>query len=173
MCRSESRVTQAHGNQISAIRRRRYPQRTALSVPRTITFAVADSEEHSGVEPGSILQNAVTVFPLKHLPSLKHLEVQTDLQLAVNTLIPDFLKQGESKFPALRSLKFGGPQLKIHKWVGFLMLCLKQQGNWEMFEELNVPPELALPGVTDGVMHGEAISRWIRANINPKWVRDA
>lgn len=52
------------------------------------------------------------------------------------------------------------------------MSCLKQQGNWGTFEELVDPPELALSGGTDGIMRGKAISEWIRANINPKWVRD-
>lgn len=91
----------------------------------------------------------------------------------VHAPIPDFFLQSKSKFPALRSLKFGGPQLKIHKWVGLVVQSLKQRGDWATFEELVVPPELALPEASDGIMRGEAISDWIRANINPKWVRGA
>lgn len=83
----------------------RYPSLEKLSV----TFAVANPDEYiaAGLEPGSPHQSAVTLFPLKHLPSLKHLEVQTDLHLVVHTLIPDFLQRGKSKFPALQSLKSG------------------------------------------------------------------
>lgn len=139
----------------------RYPALEKLSM----LFEMKDFERKSAACPESMNRGAVTSFPLKHLPSLKHLEIQTDLQLMVHAPIPDFFLQSKSKFPALRSLKFGGPQLKIHKWVGLVVQSLKQRGEWATFEELVVPPEMALPEASDGVMRGEAISDWIRANI--------
>jgi len=130
-----------------------------------MTFEVADSSE-----PALTAHTAVTVFTLKHLPSLKHLEIRTDLPLAVATLLPNFFQRGGgSKFPALRSLKFGRPQLKIDKWIGFVMRSLKEQGDWASFERLIVPPELSLDGAMDGVLCTEAISEWIRTYVDPKW----
>ncbi|KLO06547.1 hypothetical protein SCHPADRAFT_910264 [Schizopora paradoxa] len=113
--------------------------------------------------------NASTLFLLNRLPHLKHLEIRSDLRLSVQTTILDYLQRIKFNFPALQTLKLRGSQLKIYKWVGLVLQILKEQGSWGTFEELVVPPEMALPGASHGVMHGEAISEWIRAKVNPKW----
>ncbi|KLO06548.1 hypothetical protein SCHPADRAFT_686659 [Schizopora paradoxa] len=144
---------------------RRCPSLEQLSV----TFRIANRDGISAVGFGPKFQTASTIFPLKCLPHLKHLEIRSDLRLSVHTSILDYLQRIKVNFPALLSLKLWGSQLKLYKWTGLVLQILKEQGSWETFEELVVPTEMALPGTSYGVLRGEAISEWIRAKVNPKW----
>ncbi|KLO06545.1 hypothetical protein SCHPADRAFT_686613 [Schizopora paradoxa] len=133
----------------------------------SVTFKVADL---AGVPAIEIRDSPVgaAVFPLRNLPSLKNFEVLTDLRFIVLTLIPEYFQRGTIRFPALRSLKFRGPRLKIRKYVGHVMKILKEQGKWDTFGELVVPQrhEKTSLGTSGRILRGEAIERWIRAN-NP------
>ncbi|KLO06546.1 hypothetical protein SCHPADRAFT_686616 [Schizopora paradoxa] len=132
----------------------RYPSLEYLSM----TFRITDLLERSTNEIGE-RPVAAAVFPLSCLPSLKHLKISTDLQIIVSSLIPEYFQRKTMRFPALQSLRIEGSRLKIQKWVGLVMLILKEQGKWETFEELVMPlgSEDPLFGTSGGVLNGEAI----------------